>query len=412
MTAFQENGARWVCCHLGAREHYAVPRALQLQGRLGLLVTDAWVRPGSPWSRLPGNLPRRLAERFHPDLADAAVRHFTGSLVAREAWWRWQRWEGWTRPMLRNRWFGHRAAAALDRVPAASGKQTVVFAHSYSACEVFRHAKARGWMTVLGQIDPGEEHFRIAQRLSAGRVEYGGPPPMPPAAYFASWREECAMADRIVVNSEWAREALGRARIPAGKLSVIPLAYTSEVPNPATAHVYPDRFTRDRPLRLLFVGHAAVAKGVPELLEAVAALPDVPLALRLVGETAMSVPARFLNHPAIQWVGPLSRGDVMRHYRECDVLVFPSHSDGFGMAQIEAQAFRLPIIASRHCGQVVRDGVNGILLPEVTAAAIAAALRRVSGAPELLAAFSGQADAGLRSPFGELSSALLALEPR
>ncbi len=412
MTALHQIGVQWVCCHLGAREHYAVPRALHRQGRLRLLVTDAWVRPGSLWSRIPGELPRRLAERFHPELAEAEVRHFTVSLMAREALWRSQRPAGWARTMHRNRWFGHRAVAVLDRVSAADGPRTVVFAHSYSAREVFRYAKARGWMTVLGQIDPGEEHFRIAQQLSAIRAEYGGPPPMPPAAYFASWREECAMADRIVVNSEWAREALMRARIPTEKLRVIPLAYTSEILNPAPEHVYPDRFTTERPLRLLFVGHAAVAKGVPELLEAVAALRDVPLALRLVGETAMTVPARFLNHPSIHWVGPLSRGDVMRHYRECDALVFPSHSDGFGMAQVEAQAFRLPVIASRHCGQVIQDDVDGILLPEVTAGAIAAALRRVAGAPGLLAAFSRQSDPGPRSQFAELSAALLALEPQ
>ena len=83
-------------------------------------------------------------------------------------------------------------------------------------------------MTVRGQIDPGEEHFRIAQRLAAGLPEYGGAPAMPPAAYFASWREECAMADRIVVNSEWARQAMVRARIPAEKLRIIPLGYDSE----------------------------------------------------------------------------------------------------------------------------------------------------------------------------------------
>ena len=312
--------------------------------------------------------------------------------------------------MLRNRWFGDRAAAALDRVPTADRPRTVVFAHSYSARAVFRQAKARGWMTVLGQIDPGEEHFRIAQRLAAGLSEYGGAPAMPPAAYFASWREECAMADRIVVNSEWAREAMVRARIPAEKLRVIPLGYDSEAPGLVTEHAYPARFTPERPLRVLFVGHVAVAKGVPELLEAITNLNGIPVALRLVGETAMAVPSRFLNHPAIQWVGPLSRGAVMRHYHECDVLVFPSHSDGFGMAQVEAQAWRLPIIASRHCGQVVEDGVNGLLLPEVSAGAIATALRRVAEAPTLLAAFSRQSATVQGAGIDALSAGLLALE--
>ena len=160
------------------------------------------------------------------------------------------------------------------------------------------------------------------------------------------------------------------------------------------------------------MGHAAVAKGVPALLEAVAQLADMPVELRLVGATSMVVPPRFRDHPAIHWVGPVSRSEVMRHYRESDVLVFPSLSDGFGMAQVEAQAWRLPIIASRFCGKVVEDGVNGILLPDVSPDAIAAALRRVAGAPDLLAGFSRRSGSDPQSGMAALSATLLALEPQ
>jgi glycosyltransferase involved in cell wall biosynthesis len=104
---------------------------------------------------------------------------------------------------------------------------------------------------------------------------------------------------------------------------------------------------------------------------------------------AAAIPSRYMSDPRIRWVGAVSRSEVMEHCRDSDVLVFPSHSDGFGMAQVEAQANRLPIIASRACGRVVQDGVNGLLLPEVSAAAIAAALRR-AGDPALLTRFAAQ----------------------
>ena len=48
--------------------------------------------------------------------------------------------------------------------------------------------------------------------------------PAPPE-YWALWREECELADRIVVNSEWSREGLIRGGVPAEKISIIPLAY-------------------------------------------------------------------------------------------------------------------------------------------------------------------------------------------
>ena len=38
---------KWFCCQLGAREHYAIPRALFRFEMLDYLLTDAWARPSS-----------------------------------------------------------------------------------------------------------------------------------------------------------------------------------------------------------------------------------------------------------------------------------------------------------------------------------------------------------------------------
>lgn len=46
----------------------------------------------------------------------------------------------------------------------------------------------------------------------------------------------------------------------------------------------------------------------------------------------------------------------------------------FGLTQLEAQAWKLPLVASRFCGDVVRDGVNGILLREISGESIASVL--------------------------------------
>lgn len=385
-----------------------MPRALHRGGRLRRLITDAWVPPGSGWSWLPGELPRRLSERFHPDLATADVEASTLSLMTREVLWRTEP-GGWQQLMARNRWFGRRAAAALRRVTAAP-ERTILFAHSYSAREVFAFAKSRAWMTVLGQIDPGEEHFRIAAKASAEKPEYGPAPPAPPAAYFEAWREECRLADWIIVNSEWSRELLVRAGVAPGKIRVVSLAYDPAGDSEPVRREASQRFGSDRPLRLLFVGHASVVKGAAALLDAMELLADVPVDLRMVGAVAMQVPDRFLRHPNITWVGPVSRSEVMRHYRESDLLVFPSLSDGFGMAQVEAQGWQLPILASRNCGRVVEDGRNGMLLAEPTAHEIAGALRRIAADPHLLDRWSRHAAPAGRSRMADLGTALAALE--
>lgn len=403
-------GTSWICCQLGAREHYAVPRALHRERRLTQLLTDVWVKPRSLWPRLPGTGAQRLAERFHPDLANADVVDFSKSYLFHELAWRLQRRSGWELMIARNQWFQARAVEALRTGEDASGNRTFLFAHSYSAAGIFQEAKARGWTTVLGQIDPGEEHFRLIQTMAGEQPEYGGAPPPPPASYLEQWRHECAVADWIVVNSDWSRVALERAGIPARKLRVIPLPYEPEAAGPAVARQYPQVFTVERPVRVLFVGSASVAKGVPDLLEAIDLLAGVPVELSLVGESAMTVPERFRTHRAIRWLGPARRSDVMEHYRTSDVLVFPSRSDGFGMAQVEAQAWALPVIASPFCGTVVRDGVTGIRLPEVSAVSIAAALRSIADHPDLLVRFSRNARVNAPPGLPALAAALLALE--
>jgi glycosyltransferase involved in cell wall biosynthesis len=363
----------WICCHIGAREHYAVPRALHHRGDLAVLVTDAWASPGSPWSRLPGETGRRLSERYSPDLATASVVDFTASLLVHEASWRLQRLADWPLLTVRNAWFQHRAARAVESMRA---NPAAVFAHSYAAREIFRAAKERGWITVLGQIDPGESHFQVVREVATRWPEFGPALPEPPADYFSSWHDECALADHIVVNSEWARDSLARAGVEQAKLHVMPLPFEAPA-EAAFERAYPSAFSSARPLRALFVGSVAAFKGVPAMLESLDRLQDAPIEMTFVGPGAAHIPDRFMSDRRVRFAGAVSRSDVMQYYRDADVLVFPSHSDGFGMAQVEALGWQLPIIASRSCGRLVEDRVNGLLLPEVSAEAIASALREV-----------------------------------
>ena len=61
----------WFCAQIGAREHYAVPRALHESGRLTVLYTDFWAGP--LWRRMGksklGAL-RSLATRYHAGLGE------------------------------------------------------------------------------------------------------------------------------------------------------------------------------------------------------------------------------------------------------------------------------------------------------------------------------------------------------
>lgn len=399
--------AAWLCCQLGAREHYAVPRALHRRHQLQHLVTDAWVPPQSAFCALPGGRARRLRERYQEELARVPITHFTASLIGHELLWSTQARSGWQLFMARNLWFQRRAARALHAMPPAAA--AIVFAHSYAALEIFRAARQRNYRCVLAQIDPGERHFAMVAESARRAPEYGAPPPAPPASYLEAWRQECAIADHIVVNSQWSLHSLEHAGVPSSKMSVVPLAYDGKGAM-SEVHTYPDRFTLERPLRLLYVGQVSVAKGVKALFDSMALLGDAPVELTVVGERSAQVPQRHLDDQRIRWIGPVSRSEVMSHYRAADALIFPSLSDGFGMAQVEARGWRLPIVASRSCGHVVDDGVNGVVLAEVTPQALAAAIGRLLASPQLLAEFSRNSVGAPGGGLDALGESLLSLE--
>src|SRR4029077_12393587 len=69
---------KWICCQLGAREHYAIPRALSRLGTLDWLITDAWVPPSSILAKISAG---NLVDRFHNELSDARVMAFNLSAI-------------------------------------------------------------------------------------------------------------------------------------------------------------------------------------------------------------------------------------------------------------------------------------------------------------------------------------------
>ncbi len=389
---------KWVCCQLGAREHYAIPRALFRLGMLGCLVTDAWVSPSSLLAKCCAHS-SKLGDRFHSELRDARVKAFNSSLLLFEMFAGARNCVGWPQILARNWWFQSKVVSFLRSQLSTINYQPILLSYSYTALEPFRYAKSVGWKTLLVQIDPGPEEERIVAEETAREPELaGGWHPAPPE-YWAFWREECKLADRIVVNSEWSREGLIRGGVPAEKMSIVPLAYeelgVGRRREPRLQRNYPDRFTAERPLRVLFLGLINLRKGVARLLEAARILRDEPVEFWMVGPVETAHAKAIGNAGNMKWFGPVTRDQAAEFYRDTDVLILPTLSDGFAITQLEAQAHGLPVIASRNCGKVVENGVNGSILDEPSAAGIAHAIRDCTASPdrlEKLASASGVRD--------------------
>jgi len=378
----------WICCQIGAREHYAIPRALHHQGQLAHLITDAWVLPQSPMNLLPEVILANLRERFHPDLTQASVRAFTGSLIAFELAQRLQKTSGWERIIARNSWFQQQALRSLDAITPQLNSPPTLFAYSYAALELLRYGKKRGWRTILGQIDPGIVEEKLVLEEHGKHPSYESNWQAAPSQYWTNWQEECSLADRIIVNSLWSSKALQQVGIPVNKIDIIPLAYQPAKQSCDFVRTYPPTFSAERPLRVLFLGQVILRKGIVAMLEAAEIVRKQPIEFCIVGSPGIVQPQQ--SHEKVRWIGSVPRSVTAKYYQMADVFLFPTLSDGFGLTQLEAQAWKLPMIVSQFCGQVVEDQVNGLILQEVSGEAIADALLFCLKNPQQLETFSQQ----------------------
>jgi len=130
----------------------------------------------------------------------------------------------------------------------------------------------------------------------------------------------------------------------------------------------------------------------------------------LVGALDFCVPEALSKHPQITWAGAVSRDRVADYYARADVFILPTLSDGFAITQLEAQAWQLPVIASRNCGEVVRDGINGLLLEHINASEISRCLRRCMEEPGLLERLSLASRVADEFSLETLGQRLIALE--
>jgi glycosyltransferase involved in cell wall biosynthesis len=202
---------------------------------------------------------------------------------------------------------------------------------------------------------------------------------------------------------------LEQAGIAANKLDIIPLAY--EPPEQAQDFVrtYPAAFSAERPLRVLFLGQVILRKGIAALLEAAQALRNQPIEFWLVGSQGIARPSPTQQQERVRWMGSVPRSATAKYYQQADVFLFPTLSDGFGLTQLEAQAWKLPVIASRYCGAVVKDRVGGLILQEVTGEAIANALQFCLQNPRQLEAFARESTKASFFSLSQLQQYLQAL---
>jgi len=152
---------------------------------------------------------------------------------------------------------------------------------------------------------------------------------------------------------------------------------------------------------VLFVGSGFERKGLGPLVDGLASMSDRRARLIVAGKGNQAPyaaqAARLGLGDRVAFVGP--RPDVDRLYAAADLVALPARYEPFGNVHLEALASGVPVLSSAHAGgaELIRNGVNGWVVAEVSGPSVAEGLERlrsadptileqliVGGAPQLI----------------------------
>ncbi|ROQ90781.1 glycosyltransferase family 4 protein [Desulfosoma caldarium] len=153
-----------------------------------------------------------------------------------------------------------------------------------------------------------------------------------------------------------------------------------------TDHVFTPYLRRPkphRPFRLLYVGNWKTHKGV-DLLKPIMETLGSDFELRYTADRA-GAHVRYRLPANTRCLGRLEPPALAQAYRDADALLFPSRSEGLGLAVIEAMACGLPVIASSlpPVMEIITHERHGLLCQGQDVAAFCQAARRLRKDVEL-----------------------------
>jgi glycosyltransferase involved in cell wall biosynthesis len=263
----------------------------------------------------------------------------------------------------------------------ATGRYDLFHSWSGDCLRSLRVAKKRGIPSIVEiptwHRDGGKEKI-LRPKVAAPPTERG--------STFQWWKnrlllqrkrfiQEYELADLLLVLSEKAAKTFRVRGFPEEKMFYLPRGVDVERFKPGPR---PEKF------RAVFAGALIKRKGIQHVLEAWHRLNLPDAELWLVG---------FVHEEAKPFLNQFWRDNIRvlgfvrdpeNYLNRGTIHVFPSQWEGSAKVTYEAAACALPQITTREAGDVVRDGLEGMIVKPGDVSAIAAALEHLYQHPEIV----------------------------
>lgn len=377
-----------VVSQLGARMHYAVPRIFASENQLAHFYTD--ICATKSWPRLVNGLPKnflpssvkRLVGRVPKGVAPELISTFPGfglrSAVRR------LRLANVVEETEHAVWAG----SEFSRLVVSSGFHGAagLYAFAGDALEQMVAAKQQGmWTAVEQMIAPREVVEELVGSEQQSFPDWAGPHTDNAHAKVFAEREkaEWELADIIICPSEFVRRNVIARGGKAERCVVVPYGIDPQYPPQDIIRI-------GGPLRVLTVGQVGLRKGSPYVAEAARLLGPSAI-FRMAGPS--NLPDRVMAHLSkhVELRGIVPRAEMAAEYEWADVFLLPSICEGSATAIYEALAAGLPVVCTENAGSVVRDGIDGFIVPIRDGTAIAKAITTLADNVGMRAAMSESA---------------------
>lgn len=202
--------------------------------------------------------------------------------------------------------------------------------------------------------------------------------------------QKIAHAKFVVCISEFCRSQLMRVSSPRDweKFEVIRLGVDPAIFTPSSGA----RTSADGVLEVICVGRLVSAKGQLVLLRAFADLLEQGHMLRLKligdGEDRQQLESYVANRAlgaAVEVKGALNHEETRKSMESADIFVLSSFAEGLPVALMEAMAMEIPCISTYIAGipELIRDGIEGLLVPASSQEQLVSAMKLLIDNPEL-----------------------------
>jgi glycosyltransferase involved in cell wall biosynthesis len=256
----------------------------------------------------------------------------------------------------------------------------------FSSAATFAAQKAQGGRCIQRQVSAHFASFETMLRRECARfpelvTDYHRLILHGAEKHKARRAVEHELADLIIANSDYVRSTFVDNGIPPDKVVAVP---TGCPPVDATG-ARSGRGTG--PLRFIYAGRRSLRKGFHYLIKAwkLAAFGS-GAELWVAGGSELDIGTQIMAQPNIHYLGPLHWDALAEVYRQVDVMVLPTLSEGLSHAVLEGLSFGMPVITTTAsgAGALIMNEDNGFLVPEADAEALAAAMvSAVAGRSEL-----------------------------